>query len=348
MSLTAVDRGSAVTTSPSAGQVATPVRRWTTTAATLVAAVVAVSALSVLIGSRWIDPGTLFDSTHRYHAVALARFDRTILGLAVGGALGLVGALMQGLTRNPIADPGILGINAGASLAMVLGLSVLGITDQQLHVWLAFGGAAAAMLLVHGIAAFGRDGATPVKVAIAGAAITAGVTSWTTAILLTDKKTMESFRYWQVGTIGGRDLDLLISTLPFLGVGLLLGLTSMRRLNALALGDDVARGLGRRVGVDRAVLGTAIVLLAGCATALAGPIAFVGLMVPHAVRAMVGPDYRRVLPLSLLAGAALLVAADVLGRVILPPSEMQVGIMAALVGVPFFLALVRRGRIGSL
>lgn len=323
-------------------------RRTLATTAALVAAVVGVSALSVLIGSRWIAPGTLFDPASPLHAVALARLDRTILGLAVGGALGLVGALMQGLTRNPVADPGILGINAGASLAMVVGLASFDISDQQVHVWLAFAGAAAAMVLVHGIAAFGRDGATPVKVAIAGAAITAGVTSWTTALLLTDKQTMESFRYWQVGTVGGRDLDLLISTLPFLGAGLVLGLTSVRRLNALALGDDVARGLGRRVGLDRLVLGIAIVLLAGCATALAGPIAFVGLMVPHAVRAVVGPDYRRVLPLSLLGGAVLLVAADVLGRVVLPPSEMQVGIMAALVGVPFFLALVRRGRIGVL
>lgn len=328
---------------------ASPARRRTTiVAATLVAAVLASCAASVLIGARWLEPDVLLDAADPRHAVALARIDRTLLGLAVGGALGLVGALMQGLTRNPLADPGILGINAGASLAMVIGLSSFDISAQGVQVWLAFAGAAAAMVLVHGVAAFGRDGVTPVKVAIAGAAVTAAVMSWTSGILLTDKQTMESFRYWQVGTLGGRELDLLATAGPFLILGCVLGLTSSRRLNALALGDDTARGLGRRVGLDRAVLGVAIVLLAGCATALAGPIAFVGLMVPHAVRAAVGPDHRVVLPLSLLAGAALLLVADVIGRVLLPPSEVQVGIMAAIIGAPFFLALVRRGRIGAL
>lgn len=314
----------------------------------LVLTTAAVGVMSVLVGSRSIDPSALFDTANPDHPIAAVRLDRTILGLVVGGALGLVGALMQGLTRNGLADPGILGINAGASMAMVVAVSSFHVTDQQLHVWFAFAGAATAMVFVHGIAAFGRDGMTPVKVAIAGAAITAAVSSWTTAVLLTDKQTMQSFRYWQVGTLGGRDLDLLVSVVPFLLVGAVLGLSSAQRLNALALGDDVARGLGRRVGVDRAVLGVAIVLLAGCATALAGPIAFVGLMVPHVVRAVVGPDYRAVLPLSVLVGAALLVSADVVGRVILPPTEMQVGIMAAVVGAPFFLALVRRGRIGAL
>ena len=194
----------------------------------------------------------------------------------------------------------------------------------------------------------GRGGATPAKLAIAGAILTAAATSWTSAILLLDSKTMESFRYWQIGTVAGRELSLVVSLSPFLAIGLLLGLTSARRLNALALGDDMARGLGRRVIADRLVLGATIVLLAGCATALAGPIAFVGLLVPHAVRSVAGPDHRALLPLSAVAGAVLLVLADVIGRVILPPTEVQVGVMAAAVGVPFFLALVRRGRVGGL
>ena len=318
------------------------------TTAILVAAVVGVSVASVLLGARWMDPSAVFDTSHPMHGVAGARVDRTLLGLAVGAALGLVGALMQGLTRNPLADPSILGINAGASFAMVLAISAFGISELQSYVWFAFAGAAAAMVLVHAVAAVGRDGATPVKVAIAGAALTAAATSWTSGVLLTDRKTIESFRLWQVGTIAGRGTDVLVSVLPFLVVGVVLGLACTRSLNALALGDDLARGLGRKVGVDRLLVGLAIVLLAGGATALAGPIAFIGLIVPHAVRAVVGPDYRRVLPLSLGYGAVLLLAADVVGRVVLPPSEIQVGIMTAIVGVPFFLGLVRRGRIGAL
>ena len=262
----------------------------------LVAALVVVSAASVLLGARWIPPGTLFDPDSPLHGVAAARLDRTLLGLVAGGALGLVGALMQGLTRNPLADPGILGINAGAAFAMVLAISVFGVSDLQGYVWFAFAGAAGAMVLVHAIAAVGRDGATPVKVAIAGAALTAALSSWTSGVLLIDRKTVEAFRLWNVGTVAGRDLDVLMTGLPFIVVGVVLAMASTRSLNALALGDDLARGLGRRLAVDRLVVGVAVVLLAGAATALAGPIAFVGLIVPHGVRAVVGPDYRRVLP----------------------------------------------------
>jgi iron complex transport system permease protein len=314
----------------------------------LLGALVVVSVASVLIGSRWIPVTTIFDPSDPLHAIVTTRIDRTLLGLVIGGALGMVGALMQGLTRNPLADSGILGINAGAAFAMVLAISAFGVSDLGTYVWFAFAGAAAAMVLVHAVASLGRDGATPMKIAIAGAALTAALGSWTQGILLTDRKTIESFRMWQVGTVGGRDSEVLLLGLPFLVVGALLGFASIRSLNALALGDDLARGLGRRVAVDRAVIGLAVVLLAGAATALAGPIAFVGLIVPHAVRAVVGPDYRQVLPLSLGYGAVLTVAADVVGRVVLPPSEVQVGIMTAVIGVPVFLGLVRRGRLGAL
>ena len=265
-----------------------------------------------------------------------------VLSIAVGAALGLAGALMQGLTRNPLADPGILGVNAGATFAMVIGMTALGLTSMGQFLPMAFLGAAAAAVLVHAIASLGRDGATPMKLAITGAALTAGLASWTTGLLLADRKTMESFRFWQVGTIGGRGLEVLLTGLPFLVIGALLALTGARLLNTLALGDDLARGLGRRTTRDRLVIALAIVLLAGTATALAGPIAFVGLVVPHVVRSLVGPDYARVLPFSMLAGAALVVVADTVGRVVLPPSEVQVGIMAAVVGVPVFLALIRR------
>ena len=316
--------------------------------AALVAAVVVVSVASVTIGSRLVPLEAVADPGHPLRAIVDARIERTLLGLAVGAALGLAGACMQGLTRNPLADPGILGINAGACLAMVLALSVIGVSELSSFVWFAFLGAAVAGVVVHLVASLGREGATPVKLAIAGAAVTAAVTSWTSGVLLIDRNTMETFRYWQVGTIGGRDLDVLQLGLPFLAVGVLLALSGARVLDALALGDDLARSLGRRTAVDRVVLGVAIVLLAGTATALAGPIAFVGLLAPHAVRAVVGNSHVALLPLSALAGAALVVAADTVGRVVLPPAEVQVGIMAAFVGVPFFLALVRRGRAVSL
>lgn len=316
-------------------------------AAALVVLVVA-GVASVLVGSRAVPLGAVLDAAHPLHPIVEVRWERTLLGAAVGAALGLAGALMQGLTRNPLADPGILGINAGAALAMVLGISVLGISDLHTYLWFAFAGAAVAALVVHGIAALGRDGATPVKLAVAGAAVTAAVTSWTSAVLLVDRSTMESFRYWSVGTVGGRGLDVLAVGAPFLAVGAVLALTGARLLDALALGDDVARGLGRRTTADRVVVGVAIVLLAGTATALAGPIAFVGLLVPHAVRAVTGPAHARLLPLAAVAGAALILAADTVGRVVLPPAEVQVGIMTAVVGVPVFLVLVRRGRMGSL
>ena len=186
------------------------------------------------------------------------------------------------------------------------------------------------------------------KLAITGAAITAALGSWTSGVLLTDRQTMEVFRFWQVGTVGGRGFDVLMTGLPFLVVGAVLALGGARLLNALALGDDLARGLGRHLVRDRLALGIAIVLLAGGATALAGPIAFVGLIVPHGVRAVVGPDHVRVLPFSIGCGAVLVALADTVGRVVLPPTEVQVGIMTAVVGVPAFLWLLRRGRVAAL
>jgi iron complex transport system permease protein len=317
-------------------------------AAALAGVALVVVTASVLVGSRGISPGALLDADDPAHPVAVARCARTCLALAVGAALGLAGALMQGLTRNPLADPGLLGVNAGASFAMVLAMSTWGVSSLSAFLWCALAGAGVTMAAVHGLAALGRHGATPVKLVIAGAAVGAALSSWTSGVLLTDRQTLESFRYWQVGTVGGRDLSVLATGAPFLLTGLVLALVGARLLDALALGDDVARGLGRHVVRDRLVVGLACTLLAGTATALAGPIAFVGLVVPHAVRALVGPGHRRVLPLSLVGGALLVTAADTVGRVVLPPTEVQVGIMTAVVGVPVFLVLVRRGRIGAL
>ncbi|GAA1477042.1 iron chelate uptake ABC transporter family permease subunit [Nocardioides aestuarii] len=315
--------------------------------ATVVGVLAVATVLSVFVGSRPVPPAALFDPAHPLHAVAAARVPRTLVALAVGAALGLGGACLQGLTRNPLADPGILGINAGASFAMVLAMGTFGISTLSGFLGFAFVGAGVAMVVVHAIAAWGREGATPGRITIAGAAVTAALGSLTTAALLVDRETMEAFRYWQVGTVGGRDLTALGTVLPFLGVGALLAVLSARRLDALALGDDLASGLGARLAWSRAVVGVACALLAGGATALAGPIAFVGLLVPHAARLLAGPSYARVLPLSALLGAALVALADTLGRVVLPPTEVQVGIMTALVGLPAFLWLLRRGRWGT-
>jgi iron complex transport system permease protein len=302
---------------------------------------------SILIGSRTVGPAVLLHSGGLGHALLVTRLPRTALGALVGAALALAGGCLQGITRNPLADPGLLGTDSGAALAVVLGLTYLGISSLSGEIWCALLGAALAAVLVYGVAAVGRHGATPAKLILAGAALAAGVDSWTSAVLITDQKGFSEYRAWQVGTIGGRGWDVVLTGLPFLAAGALLVLAGSRTLDALALGDDVARGLGRRVARDRLLLGLGAVLLAGTATALAGPIAFVGLVVPHAVRLIVGSSYARVLPLSIGYGAILVLAADVVGRVILPPTEVQVGIMTAVLGVPVFAWLLRRGRMAS-
>ncbi|MBL0746895.1 FecCD family ABC transporter permease [Nocardioides baculatus] len=300
---------------------------------------------SVLIGSRTISPLALLEAGPD-RTVLEVRAVRTALGILVGVALGLAGACMQGLTRNPLADPGILGVNAGAALAIVLGIAYLGAGGMTAYVVLALIGAGLASLAVHAIAGIGRDGATPAKLTVAGAAFAAAASSWTVAVQLVDQTTLDVMRRWQVGSIGGRSWDLVVSLAPVFAVGVVLALTLSRTLNALALGEEMAAGLGRHTTRDRVLVGLAIVLLAGTATAAAGPIAFVGLIVPHLVRTRTGSDHRHLLPLSAAYGAVLVLLADTVGRVVLPPSEVQVGIMTAVVGVPFFLLLVRRGRMG--
>ncbi|MEX0428217.1 FecCD family ABC transporter permease [Nocardioides sp. DS6] len=314
----------------------------------LLGLLVVASAASVLVGSKMVAPTDLLHHGSVGQAIIETRLPRTVLGLLVGAALALAGGCLQGLTRNPLADSGLLGVNAGASFAMVLAVSAFGVSSLHSYLWFAFLGAAVAAVAVHAVASFGRDGATPAKLVLAGAALSAGVASWTSAVLLTDKQTFDVMRRWQVGTLGGRGWDVVGTGLPFLAVGAVLALAGARTLDTLALGDDLAKGLGRRTALDRVAIGLAAVLLAGTSTALAGPIAFVGLVVPHAVRALVGSAYTRVLPLSMGYGAVLVVLADVVGRVVLPPTEVQVGIMTAVVGVPVFCWFLRRGRMAGL
>jgi iron complex transport system permease protein len=255
---------------------------------------------------------------------------------------------MQGVARNPLADPGILGVSAGASLFVVLAIYWFGVGTLTGYVWFSFLGAAVAAVVVYAIGATGREGATPVKLALAGAAVSALLASVTTAILLIDLATLDQFRFWAVGSLAGRDVVIAWQITPFVLVGAVMALASGRVLNALALGDDVARSLGQRVGTARAFAATTVVLLVGVATAAAGPIGFVGLTVPHVARVITGPDHRWVLPYSAVLAPVLLLGSDVIGRVVARPGEVQVGIVTALVGAPFFVALVRRRKMAEL
>lgn len=315
-----------------------------------VVVLVLITGLSLAVGARAIPLDTVwqaltaFDPANGDHAVVQARIPRTVMGLLVGCALGLAGAAMQGVARNPLADPGIMGVNAGAALAVVTGIYLFGVTALSGYIWFAFVGAGIAAVVVYLVASLGREGATPVKLALAGAALNAGLYSLMNVVLVSSQDTLDRFRFWQVGGIAGRDWSVVLSGLPFLAAGMVIVLFSGRILNSLALGDDVARGLGQRVGLARGISALGIVLLCGSATALAGPIGFVGLVIPHAVRMMTGPDYRWILPFSAILAPVLLLGADVIGRVVLLPSEVPVGIMTALVGAPVFVWLIRRGK----
>jgi iron complex transport system permease protein len=320
-----------------------------------VAALLMVTALSLAVGAKPIPLDTVLDAVFAYDPsnadqliVRELRLPRTVVGLLVGAALGAAGTAMQGLTRNPLADPGILGVNAGAALFVVIGIYWFGLTSLLGYVWFAFAGAAIASVVVYSLGSLGREGATPVKLALAGAALTALLGSITTAILLVDVETLDQFRFWIVGSLAGRTAEIAASVAPFIAAGLVLALCCGPMLNALALGDDVARGLGQRVGWSRAAGATCIVLLCGAATAAAGPIAFVGLAVPHIARAITGPDYRWIMPYSLILAPVLLVGADVIGRVVARPGELQVGIVTAVLGAPIFIALVRSRRVAAL
>lgn len=309
---------------------------------------------SLAIGARPISPETLVQALNAYnpangdHAVVLSRIPRTLVGLLAGAALGLAGAAMQGVARNPLADPGILGVNSGAALAVVIGIFVFGVTNFTGYIWFAFLGAGAAAVLVYAVASLGRDGATPIKLALAGAALSAGMVSLLNAVLVSSQQTFDTFRFWQVGSVAGRGWDVIVPVLPFLAFGFALTLLTGKVLNSLSLGDDIARGLGQNVTAARALTALGVVVLCGAATAAAGPIAFVGLVIPHVVRAFTGPDYRWILPFSMVLAPVLLLAADILGRVILPPGEVQVGILTAVIGAPVFIWLVRRRKMAEL
>nr|WP_208405008.1 iron ABC transporter permease [Cellulomonas uda] len=327
-------------------------RRATGLAVCVLAVVVAV-VCSLAFGSRvvgWSDvvAGVLHPDDTIAQAAVASRVPRTLLGLLVGAALGLAGSVMQGLTRNPLADPALLGVSSGASLFVVLGMAWVGLATLTQYVWAAFLGAALASLLVYAIGSMGREGATPLKLALAGAATSAALLSAVSMVLLTRTDVLDTFRFWQVGSIGRASYAEIGQIVPFLVVGTVLAVGCARGMDAIALGDEVATGLGQRVGLVRGVGALATVLLCGASVAIAGPIGFVGLVVPHLARAFTGPSHRWLLPYAAALGSALLLAADVVGRVVARPQEVEVGIVTAVLGAPVFIAIIRRQKVREL
>jgi iron complex transport system permease protein len=317
-------------------------------------ALIVCALLSLRIGVASLSTAQVWHAFTHYHytvsdiIVRKLREPRTFVAIGVGASLAVAGALMQALTRNPLADPGILGINAGAALTVVLTLFVIGATSANADVWAAFPGALAGALLVYGMGSAGRDGATPMKLVLAGAVVTSFAASITSAIVFLNNGAQQQLLYWEVGTVEGKTMDVVRSVAPLMILGLLLAIGSARALNVLSLGEDAARSLGMRIVLVRSVVVIAVVLLAGSSVAEAGPIAFVGLAVPNAVRAMVGPDYRWIIAFSVVLGPVLVLVADILGRVVLSPAEVPTGIMVALIGAPVFLLLARRKRLAQL
>ncbi|MGC5015037.1 FecCD family ABC transporter permease [Streptosporangium sp. DT93] len=313
----------------------------------------AFTVASVALGSRdvtWADVWAALGGADGSieQAAVVKRVPRTLLAIVVGAALGLSGAVMQGVTRNPLADPGILGVNMGASLAVVSAVAFFGLTSPTGYVWVAMAGAALSAVFVYTVGSLGRGGATPLKLALAGAATSAAFASLVSAVVLPRNDIAGTFRLWQIGGVGGASYERVGQVLPFLAVGFAVCLLSARALNSLALGDELAAGLGERVVLIRATAALGAVVLCGASTAVAGPIAFVGLVVPHACRMLVGVDHRWLLPFSALVGASLLTAADVVGRMVARPQDIEVGIVTALIGAPFFIHIVRSQKVRDL
>lgn len=323
--------------------------------AVLLVVLAAVICAGIGWGSRDVDVSTVWSALTDFDPDSPAqtviremRLPRTLIGLLAGAALGLGGAILQGSTRNPLADPGIMGINAGAGAFIVTAILLVGAMPLSVYVVLAFCGAALTTALVYVVAAFGREGATPVKLALAGAAVSAGLYSVTSGVVLINVDALNELRFWQVGALAGRYWPVLTQAAPFLIIGIVAALACGRLLNGLALGDDLAVALGQRVQRTRIGLFLVVAVLCGAATAACGPIVFVGLVIPHVARALCGPDYRWVLAYSAVLGPIVLLVADIIGRVIAPPGEVQVGVVLGVLGAFAFIALVRRRDLAEL
>ena len=295
--------------------------------------------IDVLLGN---DPDSL-DA-----AIILQRIPRTVFGILAGGALGISGALMQSITRNPIADPSILGVNTGASLFVVAGIAFFNITVAYQYIWLAIIGAGVTAVFVYSVASMGKDGATPLKLALSGSAVSIVLGSLVSTIMLPNNRVMEAFRFWQVGSIGSATWENIMLISPFLIVGFIISMFISGYLNNLALGDEAATALGTNVVMTRTIGALSSVLLCGATTALAGPIGFVGLIIPHIIRLIFGSEMSKMLPLSFLGSAILMLVSDIIGRIISLPGETEVGIVTAVLGAPVFILAIRKWRVKSL
>ncbi len=324
----------------------------------LVVILVIAGAVSLAVGARALSPTDVWhglfgppDPDQRLTEIRLivrtVRIPRTVLAVVAGVALGVGGALIQGYTRNPIADTGLLGVNAGASFAVVTVIAVFGFTNPFQYVWFAFVGAGAAGVVVFGLASIGRGAGNPLTLALAGQGVTVFLGAMTTAVSLSDQKSLNALRFWNSGSVAGVGFDVIWPVTAFIAVGLVLALVTLPALNLLNLGDDVARGLGVNIALSRTIGIVAITLLAGAATAACGPIAFLGLMVAHIARYLTGPDYRWLVPYAGLLGAVVLLVSDILGRLVVRPGELDSGVVVALIGAPFFAGLVWRGKFKS-
>lgn len=318
------------------------------------AGVAVIAILSLRIGSldlstqdAWNAIFNFDPNSYEQTVVRSLRLPRTIVALGIGAALAVAGATMQAVTRNPLADPFILGVSSGASFAIVTVVYFFGLAAPQQYLWFAFAGALGASALVFVIGSAGSGGPTPVKLALAGVVISAALGAWTSALLLLDDATLDTVRFWLAGSVVNRDLGTFWFVSPFLLGGAILCLFLGHQLNVLNLGDDTARALGMHTGRIRLISSVIVVLITGAAVAVAGPIGFVGLAIPHMVRAVVGIDYRWVLPYSFVYGGIFLVLADIVGRVITRPAELQAGIVTAFVGVPFLIYLARQRRVSG-
>ncbi|MCJ0929824.1 iron ABC transporter permease [Virgibacillus halodenitrificans] len=284
-----------------------------------------------------------FDGSNEHIIIQQARIPRALIAAAVGGSLAIAGAIMQGLTNNPLASPSLFGVNAGASFLVVVGISFLGFTSSGSFTWLAFAGAAVSSIIVYVLGSMGRDGITPIKITLAGAAIAALFSSLTQGILTLNESALDQVLFWLAGSVQGRDLDVLIGVLPYLILGWLASIFIGKQMNVLTMGEDIAKGLGQKTLLIKIVGAIIVVLLAGGSVAIAGPIGFIGIVIPHISRWFVGIDYRWIIPYSGLLGAMLLLMADIAARYIIMPAEVPVGVMTAFIGVPFFIYIARRG-----
>jgi iron complex transport system permease protein len=290
-----------------------------------------------------IEALTNNNGSNQHIIIETVRLPRAIIAAAVGGSLAMAGALMQALTKNPLASPGIFGINAGAGFFIVLVVTFFQVSSLQVFAWLAFFGAALAAIIVFIISSVGREGMTPLKLTLAGTAVAALFSSLTQGLLVANEKALEEVLFWLAGSVSGRKLEMLVSVLPYLLIAWIGTMIMAQKVNILTMGDDIAKGLGQRTQFVKLGVAILVILLAGSSVAVAGPIGFIGIVVPHLARALVGVDHRWVLPYCALIGGILLIAADIAARYILMPQEVPVGIMTAFIGVPFFIYIARRG-----